>query len=117
MNLIFVLRVIGLVGLLIGGLVGAFIPNSLAPFAMGFAVAFLNFWLLGLIWRRVLDKKPVATTLGLIVIKYSFLIGLLYLLVTQLKASVLPLLGGFATVVLGFLVLAFQQLVVQKSEE
>lgn len=59
-----------------------------AAFLLGTTLAALNVALLRFIWARVLGKKSVALTVFIIVLKYSLLSLVLYLIATK---GLLPL--------------------------
>jgi hypothetical protein len=105
-----VLGMQAIVAMLLAAAIALFWPQEWLPFAIGWGIGIVNFLLLGLVWRRVLDKKPVATTLGLIVIKYSILIGVLHTVVTRWKVPLPFMFMGFGAIVLGFLALGFREL-------
>ena len=73
------------------------------PFLCGAALISVNFTLLGGVWRGVLEKKSVAMTMGLVVIKYAILVIVLYVFVKQMKLPMLPLFVGLATMAASFL--------------
>jgi hypothetical protein len=83
-------------------------PALVEPFSAGAALITINFALLAAFWQRFMDKKPVATTLGIIVIKYAILGVLLYVFVKELKLPLLPLFAGVSTLGGTFIIVALQ---------
>jgi len=92
--------VVGIGASLIFVLERPFVP----PFLWGAALVSLNFVLLGQMWRGILEKKSVAMTIGLVVIKYAILVIVLYVFVKEWKLPLLPLFEGLATMALSFLI-------------
>jgi predicted RND superfamily exporter protein len=73
------------------------------PFLCGAALISVNFVLLGQVWRGVLEKKSVAMTMSLVVIKYAILVIVLYIFVKEWHLPMLPLFVGLATMAASFL--------------
>jgi CHASE2 domain-containing sensor protein len=82
--------------------------SEFLPFLGGVCLISVNFALLGLLWHRVLEKKPVAITIGLVVIKYAILAAVLYVLVKEWKLPLLPLFAGLTTIGVSFVLAALQ---------
>ena len=70
----------------------------LPGFLGGAALMTINFSLLVWLWQRILSKKPIATTLGLVVIKYAVLGTFLYVFVSKLRVEVVPFFVGVSTI-------------------
>ncbi len=51
-----------------------------ASFVLGYGMMLANLVLLAWIWGRILSKKPIAWTVMIIVIKYTVLLGAIYLM-------------------------------------
>jgi hypothetical protein len=83
-------------------------PGLLLPFFAGAALITINFALLAAFWYRLMGKKPVATTLAIIVIKYAILGVLLYVFVKEMKLPLLPLFAGISTLGGSFVIAALQ---------
>ena len=100
------------------GAVTAVVFSALAFFHYPFLVAFLagsalitvNFALLALLWNRLFEKKPIATTVIIVVFKYSFLVGFLYFCVSKMHMPVTPLVAGVGTLAGTFLVIAVKNI-------
>lgn len=90
--------------------IGIFVPAQLKAFLAGAFLSTLNFGLLAKLWEGVLAKKPVATSLIIIVTKYAILGGLLYVFVREWKLPLIPLLVGLSTLGASLLVVALQNL-------
>jgi hypothetical protein len=82
--------------------------TQIFPFLAGACLITLNFALLALLWRRILGKKPVAMTIGLLVIKYAILGALLYYFIKEMKLPLVPLFVGMATLVGSFVITGLQ---------
>jgi predicted RND superfamily exporter protein len=76
------------------------------PFLAGAALISLNFVLLGALWHRILEKKSVAMTLGLVVIKYAILGAVLFIFIKDWKLPLLPLFAGLSSIGVSFLITA-----------
>jgi hypothetical protein len=76
------------------------------PFLAGAALISLNFALLGALWHRILEKKPVAMTLGLVVIKYAILGTVLFIFIKEWKLPLVPLSAGLSTLGVSFIITA-----------
>jgi len=74
------------------------------PFLCGAALISLNFVLLGQVWRGIFEKKSVAMTISLVVIKYAILVIVLYIFVKEWMLPMLPLFAGLATMAASFLI-------------
>jgi glycerol-3-phosphate acyltransferase PlsY len=81
-------------------------PSQALPFLAGAALISVNFWLLSLLWRRILGKNSVATTIGIVVIKYAILAVVLYLFVKEWKLPLMPLFMGLTTLAASFVIAA-----------
>lgn len=81
-------------------------PNQVFGFAGGAATITLNFILLEQVWRRILAKKPVASAMTLIVIKYAILIILLYVFIKELKVPLISFFAGLASLGGSFVIAA-----------
>jgi len=79
-------------------------PPDVYPFLCGAALISVNFILLGQVWKGVLEKKSVAMTISLVVIKYAILVIVLYIFVKEWKLPMLPLFVGLATMAASFLI-------------
>jgi ATP synthase I subunit len=99
----------GIVTLVSAGILTVIDKNQTYPFLCGAALATLNFVLLTWLWRFILDKKPVAITLGLVVIKYAILAVVLYVFVKEWNLPLLPLFAGIATLGASFVITAVTQ--------
>ncbi len=67
--------------------------DAAVGFAFGATVSFFNLVLLVIVWPRILAKKLVALSVGIIVIKFAILAWILYEVVTKKLVQV----GWFAT--------------------
>jgi hypothetical protein len=83
-------------------------PVQVTSFLGGAALITINFILLAQMWRGVLDKKPVARTILIVVIKYAILGALLYIFVRELNFPLVPLFVGVSTLGLSFVIAALQ---------
>ena len=81
-------------------------PVQVDAFLWGAALITVNFSLLVWLWRRILGKKSVALTLGLVVIKYAILAIVLYVLVKDHGVQIVPLCAGMASLGASFLIFA-----------
>ncbi|MDZ4677286.1 MAG: ATP synthase subunit I [Oligoflexia bacterium] len=88
--------------------------SQIFGFLAGAFLITLNFALLSLLWRRILDKKPVAITIGILVTKYAILGLLLYYYIMELKLSLVPLFVGIASLVGSFLITGLQTAISDK---
>ena len=70
----------------------------LTGFLAGAAVMTINFALLAWLWHRIFSKKPIATTIGLVVIKYAVLGAFLYVFVSQMRVDIIPFFAGISTI-------------------
>ncbi|MGE0763221.1 MAG: hypothetical protein AB7N80_08085 [Bdellovibrionales bacterium] len=68
-------------------------------FMAGALVIWLNWWILGLSWRHVEGKKPIALAAGLIVIKYPLLAAICLLCLRQEWFRLGWFAAGIATVI------------------
>lgn len=78
--------------------------KPMTAWAVGFAVSLVNVGVIQFSWTQVLGKKSVAWPGTLIVVKYTLLTYLLYVVVTQKLLSALWLTLGLAAIVLPALV-------------
>jgi len=67
-------------------------------FAIGFAISLANVATLQIVWTNLLGKKSVAWPGALIVIKYTFLIYVLYVVVIQKTLMVFWFTMGLAAI-------------------
>lgn len=75
------LKVHAIVGTLLSLAVSAFdTPYHGASFALGSGLMGFNLLILAWTWARVFDKKSIAWTVVIIVIKYAFLLGSIVIL-------------------------------------
>jgi hypothetical protein len=88
-----------------------------AAFLCGGALSAINFLLLSRLWISVLDKKPVATSLLIIVTKYAILGGLLYVFIRKLKLQAIPLVTGLSTLVAAILMSVLQKNVSERRNK
>ncbi len=107
-NLGFLLLTQGALAVVTALILTRFSAHSVIPFLAGSAFMALNFLLLGLFWKRVFDKKPVAMTLVLVITKYSSLGVILFLLVNKWSHQLAPLIAGTTTLLGSFLILALR---------
>jgi hypothetical protein len=80
--------------------------SQILPFLAGASLISLNFALLGALWHRILEKKPVAMTLGLVVIKYAILGTVLFIFIKEWQLPLLPLFAGLSTLGVSFIITA-----------
>jgi hypothetical protein len=91
----------------LGGLLFLLLDKKdLTPFLAGAALISVNFFLLALLWFRVLEKKTVAFTIGLVVIKYAILAVVLYVFIKEWNLPLLPLFMGLTTAGVSFVLYA-----------
>jgi hypothetical protein len=83
-------------------------PSQVFPFFAGGVVSFINFFLLAQLWKGILDKKSVATSLVIIVTKYAILGVLLYVFVKKWNLSLIPLVAGLSTLGASILLVVMQ---------
>ena len=83
--------------------------HQVPSFLAGGALSAINFALLAWLWKRILDKKPVATSSIIIVTKYAILGGLLYVFVRKWNLQIIPLLVGLSTLVASLLIVALNK--------
>lgn len=83
-------------------------PKTATSFFLGGCVMTANVAFLGWAFRRIWDKKPVATTTAIIVFKYAILGVLLYGFLVQLKMPIASFSAGLGTVLGSALILAAQ---------
>lgn len=69
----------------------------MTSFLIGAIVSLANLLALAVLWRLILGKKPVATIVTAIVIKYPILIGLLFFAIMRLNLELGGLFAGLAT--------------------
>ena len=81
-------------------------PQLGASFGSGALIMLANFVLLAWIWSRFLAKKSIAWTIMIIVIKYTVLLGAIFLLTQKAWFHVLSCGLGMATFVMTALVQA-----------
>lgn len=105
-------------GLIVGisSIILAFLAPGLVPaFLAGAFLITLNFVLLAVFWKNILDKKHVAMTSGIIVFKYAILGILLYIFVKELKMPMLPFFAGVSTLGGSFVVVAIRVQFLEKK--
>jgi hypothetical protein len=90
--------------------------NQVLSFLLGSTIMTLNFYSLGLIWKRVFEKKPVAITLGLIITKYTVLALLLFYAIKKWQIELIPLVVGLSTMMGSFLLLALEIYLSEKKK-
>jgi hypothetical protein len=105
------LKVLALIQLFVGaaaaGLGVCFYGVSLgASIGLGAGLMLFNLVLLGWTWKRLIAKKSIALTVGIIVIKYAILLGSIYYLAREDWFSPLGAGLGIASFMLAALILA-----------
>jgi len=96
-----------LVGVLAAGLGLAFGGFSLgASIALGAGLMLFDVVVLGWSWKRLIAKKSIALTVGIIVIKYAILLGSIYYLAREDWFSALGVGLGIASFMGAALILA-----------
>lgn len=95
---------IGMVLALVAGWIGGI--QLAASTVVGVFLMVLNVTVLGWSWQRLLEKKSIAWTVLVIVIKYAVLLGSIYILGKTQWFSVLGAGIGVASLVLAALVFA-----------
>lgn len=75
-----------------------------ASFGLGSVIMFANLILLAWVWNRLIEKKAIAWTALIIVIKYTVLLGAIYFLTQAAWFHVLSAGLGMVTFVLTALV-------------
>lgn len=84
------------------------VPPQLLAYLAGSALSAFNFFLLAQLWKGVLNKKPVASSVIIIVTKYAILGTLLYVFVRHWNLQIIPLLVGLSTIVVSLVVVALK---------
>jgi len=112
----FVYKIQVFLAVVVGTILAVIAPHQVLPFVVGVAIITLNFYLLTSMWKRVFDKKPVATTLLLIITKYTVLGVLLFVFVRNWSSHLAPFLAGVTSIVGSFLILAFKTLLSEKNK-
>lgn len=94
---------------IVGGVLYSYLmPLRTISFLLGCFVITANLFLLNLLWSRVLSKKPIAFTLGLVITKYAGLGLILYVLASAKSVHLASLLVGVSTLIVSVLLFALR---------
>ena len=89
--------------------------DQLPAFVSGALMITMNFVFLVALWQGIMEKKPVARTLTLVVIKYAILGAVLYIFVKEFRLSLIPLMVGISTLGGTFVLVALQTHILNRS--